>query len=104
MDNNFVKRLGSVEIMGRVNNVCSDHRMLLSKEMEEIREQVPQAVKTCAQAGVRIRLVTGENKTTAIAIAKKCGIIQSEEEEMQECVCMEGSEFKAFVKGNDYAM
>lgn len=96
-DNNFVKRLGSIEIMGRVNNICSDHKMWLSKENEEIREEAPHAVKTCAQAGVRIRMVTGDNKTNAIDIAKKCGIIQGEEEENQMCVCMEGAEFNDFV-------
>jgi len=36
---------------------------------------VPGAVLTCAQAGVRVRMVTGDNKITAIAIAKECGII-----------------------------
>lgn len=40
-----------------------------------IRPEVPEAVLTCAQAGVRVRMVTGDNKITAIAIAKECGII-----------------------------
>ena len=62
-----------------------------------IREEVPDAVATCANAGVRVRMVTGDNKITAIAIAKECGIIQNEEEEQQECVCMEGPEFNDFV-------
>lgn len=62
-----------------------------------IREEVPDAVATCALAGVRVRMVTGDNKITAIAIAKECGIIQNEEEEQQECVCMEGPEFNDFV-------
>jgi Ca2+ transporting ATPase len=62
-----------------------------------IREEVPGAVSTCALAGVRVRMVTGDNKTTAIAIAKECGIIANEEEEHQECVCMEGPEFNEYV-------
>jgi len=40
-----------------------------------IREEVPKAVQTCALAGVRVRMVTGDNKITAVAIAKECGII-----------------------------
>lgn len=46
-----------------------------------IRKEVPDAVQTCALAGVRVRMVTGDNKITAIAIAKECGIIANEEEE-----------------------
>jgi Ca2+ transporting ATPase len=62
-----------------------------------IRPEVPGAVLTCAQAGVRVRMVTGDNKITAIAIAKECGIIDDAGEENEECVCMEGPEFNEFV-------
>lgn len=62
-----------------------------------IRDEVPGAVLTCAQAGVRVRMVTGDNKITAIAIAKECGIINDIGEENEECVCMEGPEFDIFV-------
>jgi magnesium-transporting ATPase (P-type) len=43
-------------------------------------------------------MVTGDNKVTAIAIAKECGIIQPEEENDPE-VCMEGPEFAKYVGG-----
>jgi magnesium-transporting ATPase (P-type) len=45
-----------------------------------------------------VRMVTGDNKITAIAIAKECGIME-EGEENEECVCMEGPEFCDFVGG-----
>ena len=45
-----------------------------------IRREVPDAVKMCAQAGVRVRMVTGDNLITAIAIAKECGILTEGEE------------------------
>lgn len=61
-----------------------------------IREEVPGAVRMCNEAGVRVRMVTGDNKITAIAIAKECGILQ-EGEENEECVCMEGPEFNEYV-------
>ena len=61
-----------------------------------IREEVPRAVEQCNEAGVRVRMVTGDNKITAIAIAKECGIIQ-EGEEQDECICMEGKEFNEYV-------
>jgi len=63
-----------------------------------IREEVPDAVQACNTAGVRVRMVTGDNIITAIAIAKECGIIV-EGEENEECVCMEGPEFAEFVGG-----
>ena len=63
-----------------------------------IREEVPEAVRKCNNAGIRVRMVTGDNKITAIAIAKECGIIR-EGEENEECVCMEGPEFFDYVGG-----
>lgn len=61
-----------------------------------IREEVPGAVVMCNEAGVRVRMVTGDNKITAIAIAKDCGIIKDGEED-EQCVCMEGPEFAEYV-------
>jgi len=61
-----------------------------------IRDEVPGAVIHCNEAGVRVRMVTGDNKITAIAIAKECGIL-NEGEEDDEGVCMEGPEFNEYV-------
>lgn len=66
-----------------------------------IRDEVPDAVIRCNEAGVRVRMVTGDNKTTAIAIAKECGIIKEGEED-EENVCMEGPEFCDYVGGLIY--
>jgi Ca2+ transporting ATPase len=63
-----------------------------------IREEVPSAVIKCNEAGVRVRMVTGDNKITAIAIAKECGIIKEGEEDEGQ-VCMEGPEFCDYVGG-----
>lgn len=64
--------------------------------MDIIRDEVPQAVSQCNFAGVRVRMVTGDNKITAKAIAKQCGIL-TEDEGDEECVCMEGPEFYDYV-------
>ena len=40
-----------------------------------IRPEVPQAVEDCFNAQVRVRMVTGDNKITAMAIAKECNLI-----------------------------
>lgn len=62
-----------------------------------IRPEVPDAVKTCQNAGVRVRMVTGDNKITALAIAKECGIIH-DSNPPDDCV-MEGPEFYEKVGG-----
>lgn len=64
--------------------------------MDIIREEVPNAVSQCNYAGVRVRMVTGDNKITAMAIAKQCGIL-AEDEGDEDCVCMEGPEFYDYV-------
>jgi magnesium-transporting ATPase (P-type) len=46
-----------------------------------IRPEVPGAVATCKRAGIRVRMVTGDNRKTALAIAKECGIITEERED-----------------------
>eukprot|EP00759_Apiculatamorpha_spiralis_P021680 PhF_6_TR26308/c0_g1_i1/m.37773/K05850/ATP2B; Ca2+ transporting ATPase, plasma membrane len=41
---------------------------------DPLRPEVEGAVQRCKSAGVFVRMVTGDNKTTAISIAKKAGI------------------------------
>ena len=37
---------------------------------DPLRDGIAAAVKACGEGGVRVRMVTGDNKITAIAIAK----------------------------------
>lgn len=39
-----------------------------------IRPEVPGAVIACKEASIKVRMVTGDNKTTAKAISKECNI------------------------------
>ncbi|ESZ91241.1 putative Calcium-transporting ATPase 2 [Sclerotinia borealis F-4128] len=41
---------------------------------DPLREGVPEAVRICQNAGVVVRMVTGDNMVTAKAIAEECGI------------------------------
>eukprot|EP00246_Nothoceros_aenigmaticus_P000199 TRINITY_DN1026_c0_g1_i1.p1 TRINITY_DN1026_c0_g1~~TRINITY_DN1026_c0_g1_i1.p1 ORF type:complete len:854 (+),score=164.16 TRINITY_DN1026_c0_g1_i1:295-2562(+) len=54
---------------------------------DPVRPGVPEAVKTCFAAGIKVRLGTGDNVNTAVAIAKECGILT-------DGGCMEGPEFR----------
>lgn len=55
---------------------------------DPLREGVREAVKDCQKAGVVVRMVTGDNKLTAQAIAEDCGILQP------DSLVLEGPEFR----------
>ncbi|KAF4130119.1 Plasma membrane calcium transporter ATPase C terminal [Phytophthora infestans] len=43
---------------------------------DPVRPEVPGAIQKCYRAGITVRMVTGDNITTARSIASKCGITQ----------------------------
>jgi len=59
---------------------------------DPLREDVPEAVRTCQRAGVVVRMVTGDNLVTARAIAKECGIFT------EDGIIMEGPAFRKLSK------
>ncbi|KAI0396608.1 putative calcium P-type ATPase [Xylariaceae sp. FL0594] len=59
---------------------------------DPLRDGVTDAVKECQRAGVVVRMVTGDNKLTAQAIAHDCGILEA------DSVVMEGPEFRNLSK------
>ncbi|KAK4229448.1 putative classe IIB calcium-transporting ATPase [Podospora fimiseda] len=59
---------------------------------DPLRPGVPEAVATCQRAGVVVRMVTGDNRITAEAIARDCGILQP------NSIVLEGPEFRNMSK------
>ena len=55
---------------------------------DPLRDGVPLAVKRCQDAGIVVRMVTGDSATTATAIATQCGI------KTTDGVVMEGPKFR----------
>ncbi|XP_057748335.1 calcium-transporting ATPase 10, plasma membrane-type-like isoform X1 [Arachis stenosperma] len=59
------------------------------------RPGVKDAVKLCQKAGVKVKMVTGDNVKTATAIAVECGILNSYSEATEPYVIIEGKDFRA---------
>lgn len=59
------------------------------------RPEVPSAIEKCYKAGIRVKMVTGDNIVTARAIAREVGIIRAD----SESIVMEGAEFISRVGG-----
>ncbi|RHY86301.1 hypothetical protein DYB26_009142, partial [Aphanomyces astaci] len=60
---------------------------------DPVREEVPESIRQCNEAGIVVRMVTGDNIATAKSIALKCGIISPNDGSL----VMEGSVFRARV-------
>jgi len=50
--------------------------------MDPPREEVKEAIKYCKEAGIKVVMVTGDHKLTAMAVAKELGMIESGEEKI----------------------
>ena len=59
--------------------------------IDPAREEVPGAIRTAAEAGIRSVMVTGDHRITAVAIAKQIGILSVETDES----VLEGVEIEA---------
>lgn len=65
---------------------------------DPLRAGVPEAVRLCQHAGVVVRMVTGDNKITAEAIARDCGILQP------NSIVLEGPVFRNMSKSEQEAI
>ena len=54
---------------------------------DPLRPEVPPAIRKCHSAGVQVKMVTGDNVATAVAIASSCGI-------KTDGIVMEGHQFR----------
>ena len=61
---------------------------------DPVRPEVPEAIKKCQNAGITVRMVTGDNINTAHAIAKKCKIIKPSD----DYLVLEGKEFNQLIR------
>ncbi|KAL4435781.1 hypothetical protein ABPG74_015749 [Tetrahymena malaccensis] len=78
---------------------------------DPLRNEIPEAVRKCKSAGITVRMVTGDNVNTAVAIAKEAGIIsestktntfQNQSANTGGFEVMEGKKFREIVGGIVY--
>lgn len=56
--------------------------------------QVPEAIQWCQRAGITVQMVTGDNLSTARAIAAKCGILRPGD----DTLCFNGPDFNLRIR------
>ncbi|KAE9417617.1 hypothetical protein Angca_006875, partial [Angiostrongylus cantonensis] len=61
---------------------------------DPVRPEVPAAITKCQEAGITVRMVTGDNINTARSIATACGILKPGE----DFIALEGKEFNARIR------
>ncbi|CAI4224436.1 unnamed protein product [Auanema sp. JU1783] len=61
---------------------------------DPVRPEVPAAITQCQEAGITVRMVTGDNINTARSIATACGILRPGE----DFIALEGKEFNARIR------
>jgi P-type Ca2+ transporter type 2B len=61
---------------------------------DPVRPEVPAAIRKCKEAGITVRMVTGDNVNTARSIARQCGILTPTD----EFLILEGKEFNARIR------
>jgi Ca2+-transporting ATPase len=73
---------------------------------DPLRKEVPAAIRQCRQAGIDVKIVTGDTTATAMEIAQQCGIIEVRGERDSQRHTLLGREEvrdKAYITGAEFA-
>ncbi|KAI6227302.1 Calcium-transporting ATPase [Aphelenchoides fujianensis] len=77
--------------------VCDLTAVAIVGIQDPVRPEVPDAIVRCQQAGITVRMVTGDNINTARSIATACGILKPGE----DFIALEGKDFNARIRDED---
>jgi Ca2+-transporting ATPase len=76
-----VKIVDSIPLHVNAKNIENDLRMIgMVGIIDPPREEVKQAIQECKEAGIHTIMITGDHPTTALTIAKRLGIIDSDDD------------------------
>ena len=78
--------------------IAQDDRLLaLVAISDPLREEVPAAIRQCREAGIEVKIVTGDTAETACEIARQCGVIEAKDakDRTGRRETISGSEFAA---------
>jgi len=64
------------------------------------RPEVIEAIRECQNAGIRVKMITGDNLKTAISIGRQIGLNQSSQENQHNVTAITGKELEQY-SGND---
>lgn len=82
----------------REDEIVKDLTCLCVVGIEDpVRPEVPDAIRICQEAGITVRMVTGDNINTARSIAVKCGVLKPNE----DFLVLEGKEFNRLIRDRD---
>ncbi|XP_063245032.1 plasma membrane calcium-transporting ATPase 4-like [Bacillus rossius redtenbacheri] len=80
------------------DNIVNNLTLLALVGIEDpVRSEVPEAINLCQRAGITVRMVTGDNISTARSIATKCGILRPGE----DFLALEGRQFNERIRNKD---
>ena len=86
VDSTELARIGATDPEAELDQKFCDTDLVLLGLVgieDPLRDEVPGAIKKCHRAGVDVRMVTGDNIDTAIAIAKGCNILRAQDLDKQ---------------------
>ena len=81
-----------------------DQLLALFAISDPLRQEVPGAIRQCHEAGIDVKIVTGDTVATAMEIARQCGIIEVRDEKPEVRDTITGAEFAALSDEEALAM
>ena len=84
-DSNLVRKRKFIEALGIVDNILCEKTVALTADIAE-----------CKAAGIKVRMLTTDNLTTATPLARECGIIDPDD---SSSLVLEGPEFMERIGG-----
>ncbi|OWM82030.1 hypothetical protein CDL15_Pgr001604 [Punica granatum] len=89
----MVQKLSACETMGLTTTICTNKISALTLK-DLCRLEVRSAVDSCKNAGVNIKMITGDDVHTVRAIAIECDILENPKDNSKiEEIIVEGVEF-----------